>query len=104
VRAALALIAEDEARHAELGWRILRWAIEAGGAPVRRAVAHAFEALFESDVIEPVPSAMPASLANWRSHGRLTDSELARVRSRGLSQVVEPCARALLTRAWTTAA
>ena len=31
-------IARDEARHADLGWRILRWAIDRGGSDVREAV------------------------------------------------------------------
>ena len=37
-RDALARIAEDEARHAELGWRFVAWAVARGGADVRRAV------------------------------------------------------------------
>jgi hypothetical protein len=46
VREALAMIAADEARHAELAWRVVAWAIEAGGDRVRAAVAAAFEAAF----------------------------------------------------------
>ncbi len=38
VRAALAQIAEDEARHAELAWRTAAWAVRAGGSEVRAAV------------------------------------------------------------------
>src|SRR5262249_8650748 len=41
VRAALAIIAEDEARHAELAWRAVAWAVRAGGERVRAAVAQA---------------------------------------------------------------
>src|SRR5262249_55284357 len=39
VRAALARIAADEARHAELAWRTVAWAVRAGGSEVRAAVA-----------------------------------------------------------------
>jgi hypothetical protein len=42
VREALAIIAEDEARHAELAWRTVAWAMQIGGAPVRDAVKAAF--------------------------------------------------------------
>ncbi|MDI1436467.1 ferritin-like domain-containing protein, partial [Polyangium sorediatum] len=42
VRHVLAGIAEDEARHAELAFRIISFTIAAGGAPVRDAVARAF--------------------------------------------------------------
>lgn len=41
-RDALARIAEDEARHAELGWRFVAWAAARGGDDVRRAVAAGF--------------------------------------------------------------
>lgn len=43
IRALLTRIAEDEARHAALSWRIVAWAMAAGGAPVRAAVAAAFQ-------------------------------------------------------------
>ncbi len=36
--AVLARIAEDEERHAELAWRTLAWALDAGGDDVRRAL------------------------------------------------------------------
>lgn len=39
VREALAAIAEDEARHAELAWATLAWAVRTGGAEVAEAVA-----------------------------------------------------------------
>jgi hypothetical protein len=42
-RAALARIAEDEARHAELAWRFVAWALATGDDEVRSAVASAFE-------------------------------------------------------------
>ncbi|HEX8002446.1 MAG TPA: hypothetical protein VF519_07095 [Mycobacteriales bacterium] len=45
VRAALTRIAADEARHAELAWRVLGWALDAGGRPVAGAVAYAVRAL-----------------------------------------------------------
>lgn len=37
VRELLAIIARDEARHAALAWRFVRWAIATGGEPIERA-------------------------------------------------------------------
>lgn len=37
-RTALAPIADDEDRHAELAWRMLAWAVRTGGAPARAAL------------------------------------------------------------------
>jgi hypothetical protein len=42
VRGVLAVIAEEEARHAELAFRVVAWAIATGGEPVRTAVYNAF--------------------------------------------------------------
>lgn len=44
VRAALQQVVTDEARHADLGWRIVHWATEAGGDEVRVAVEAALAA------------------------------------------------------------
>ena len=49
VRAALAAIAADEARHAELAWRTVAWAISAGGSEVRAAVEHALRGVLDRD-------------------------------------------------------
>ena len=43
VREVLQMIANDEARHAELAWRSVAWLIARGGEPVRRAVREAFD-------------------------------------------------------------
>jgi hypothetical protein len=45
VRAVLEQVVADEARHAALGWAVLRWAVAAGGEPVRVAVAEALSDL-----------------------------------------------------------
>ena len=37
-------IIRDESEHAALGWATIAWAIEQGGAPVKRAVREAAEA------------------------------------------------------------
>jgi hypothetical protein len=91
VRAALASIAADEARHAELAWRSVAWAIEQGGASVRAAVA---------DVFGRAGSHLPAMTGSddprLAAHGRLCEQELSRIKRRVLEEVVLPCAAALL--------
>src|SRR6185436_14431991 len=93
VRAALAIIAEDEARHAELAWRAVRWAIGEGGAPVRAAVAAVFAAL------GPEGDAVDGAIDDDRleAYGRIGASAARASAARALAEVVEPCARALLS-------
>ncbi|WP_433929898.1 hypothetical protein AB3662_39205 [Sorangium cellulosum] len=97
VRAALEAIAEDEARHAELAWLTVAWAIGAGGEPVRRAVAEVFEAAAVS-LGRPHPAAAEpprGRVAALAAHGHLGGAELRALPRAALAQVVLPCARAL---------
>lgn len=96
VCAALEAIAKEEARHAELGWAAVRWALSEGGEPVRRAAEKAFlraaaRAVAASDD-EPAAGLRPGVLA---AHGRLPMSVYSRVVSQALAEVVFPCARAM---------
>jgi len=97
VRRALALIAEEEASHAELAWRAVSWAMSMGGDAVREAV----EAVFSGAArhVPTVPSDDP-SLAPFTSmlaaHGRLDRATARAALVKGLDEVVLPCARALL--------
>src|SRR5262249_51445943 len=91
VREVLTAIANDEARHAELAWRTVAWALATGDDEVHTAgcdaFAHAAEALrWKED--RPQPELL--------EHGRLDAPTLRDVLSRGLHEVVLPCARALL--------
>lgn len=62
VAAALARIAEDEARHAVLAYRTLAWAVSAGGDAARAAIARELEGLDDTVVtrtlIEPCTRAL----------------------------------------------
>jgi hypothetical protein len=94
VRSALAIIAEDEARHAELAWRTVAWAIAEGRAEVRRAVEEAFKGAGQY-----LPSADEGAAEAWdgmERHGRLGPAERRAVLARGLLEVVLPCAARLL--------
>jgi hypothetical protein len=87
VRAALRDIAADESRHAALAWRTLRWALMAGGDPVREALA----ALFASEPVleERVDVGDP-------DHGVLSGADRVAIALRAWREVVQPAARALL--------
>ena len=103
VRATLMKIAEDEARHAELGWQFVQWAV-VGTAAVARARATFAAAVAEvRHGIERDAAAVPASeprvlraLRALRVHGVVDAALRAEVWSEGLRAVIEPCAAALL--------
>jgi hypothetical protein len=94
VRAALAQIAADEARHAELAWQTVAWALGVGGAAVRAALVTAFaEALAGRD---DAGGTAPASEGGLAGHGLLDAATLRRIRADALAAVVAPCAGALV--------
>jgi len=95
-RAALELIARDEASHAELSWAFVRFAIERGGDPVKRAVREAFldaERTLELGASAELPAVDLAVLA---AHGRLTPAERAACHRAAFRDVIRPCRHALL--------
>jgi hypothetical protein len=90
VRAVLAAVVRDEARHAELAWRTLRWALDRGGERVRREVAAAvagFDLLARLERQDGV--AVPA-------HGLLDGRARRLALARGWREVVSPCLARLL--------
>lgn len=90
VRQVLAEIVEDEGRHAELAWSILRWALAAGGPEVRVALQAEVEALGGVALDEAVPTAAT------RAHGIADASELGPRLEQLLDEVVRPIATELL--------
>jgi hypothetical protein len=101
VRSALERIAADEARHAELSWKIVRWALATGGTAVKDAVSQAFERAVRACAIEQASIEVSSAGSNaeaWHGHGRLFSDERRAVVRAGLAEVIEPCARALLAR------
>jgi hypothetical protein len=98
VRAALARIASDEARHAELAWRTVTWAVRTGGSEVRAAVAGVLLGVL-GGVAGRTPKA--ADAAGGRSvpmeaHGYVDQATLAAAVAAAMAEVVAPAARALL--------
>jgi len=94
VRKVLASIAEDEARHAELSFQVIAFAIAAGGAPVREAVAQAFHDAAGRLPSPPPEPPLPANLA--AAHGHLSQGEARAAFVRAMDEVVMPLGRALL--------
>lgn len=91
VRSVLARIAEDEARHAELGFRFVSWA------------AQQLDARFVEELLQATERALAESVGTDQSfdealagHGVLSANERAGVRRAALHDVVLPCVRALL--------
>jgi len=85
VAAALAAIAEDEARHGALAWAIVAWCVRQGAVTVAELAALA--------AVEPVAGAeLPDELA---VHGVLGARAAERARRVVLRDVVEPCLAAL---------
>jgi hypothetical protein len=92
VRAALAIVVEDEARHAELAWRAVAWAIRAGGARVARAVGEVFAEMGAMELPGPEEE-------DLREHGRLGSEAMRATAERAVEEIVRPAARALLAAA-----
>jgi hypothetical protein len=90
VRRVLQEVVDDEGRHAELAWRIVRWAVRAGGDEVREALATELAAL---SLRASDPSAVTA---NTRSHGIVDTAELDRALDDLLTEVVRPLAEEIL--------
>jgi hypothetical protein len=93
-RSVLDRIADDEARHAELAWRFIGWAIATGGETVRGAVARAIDETFARP-----PVAFDAALAavdseTVRAHGLLDEETARETVARALREIVAPCAAA----------
>jgi hypothetical protein len=90
VRAVLDEVIRDEARHAELAWRTLRWAVDRGGSAVKRAVARAL------DGFDPLSLAGPPVELAVPAHGLLDGRSRREALLRGWREVVAPCLAGLL--------
>ncbi len=98
VEDALAVIAEDEARHAELAYRILVFCIERGGDAVRSRIEQlATELAGARGPVDAAPEP-DAGGAFDAGLGLLSQAVEHEIRQRGLRDVVLPCVAALLAR------
>lgn len=98
VKAVLAKIRDDEARHAELAWRSLHWMLQVGGVPVRQALDASVKAL-ERRLDEPQKAGHQekASFSNvLLAHGRISKQAQHDCFRQAMREAVLPCARAML--------
>ncbi|WP_437503745.1 hypothetical protein [Sorangium sp. So ce1099] len=96
VRMALQAIARDEARHAELAWAFVRWAVAVGGAGLRERVAATFaRALDALDQARSAPA--PAGADFPSTHGFVPPAELHLLRQQAVADVLRPAVAALVT-------
>jgi hypothetical protein len=93
VRDVLARIAEDEARHAELAWSFVRWAI-ARDASLKDAARRAFSEVLGRELSEPM-ARVGASEERWLALGVAPARARAAIRRRVIAEVVEPVATRL---------
>jgi hypothetical protein len=94
-------IAEDEGRHSALAWRFVRWALGQGDATLARLVEETFERAageFQGPATA-VDGPKAADDAALIGSGVLSQRMRTALRSSAFTEVVEPCARALLERA-----
>jgi hypothetical protein len=102
IQTALATIADDEARHAELSYRILAWALSIGDAALRARIASELDRV-RDELGAATPAAAPHANHTERC-GIVQPRTAAMVRRRVLADIVVPCTEALLARAIDPAA
>ena len=96
VRAALSRIADDELRHAQLGWRHLQWQLGRADARERAVILDLVDRAITDAGMVPV---VGAASSDFRKFGVLDTEIRARARIMGLVEVVGPCAAAILATA-----
>lgn len=101
VRRVLQRIAEDEARHAELAFRVIAFALAAGGKPVHTAVSQAFAEASSRLPEPPEDVALPENIA--RAHGFVAANVTREAFVRAIDDIVLPLGRALCQTAAGTA-
>lgn len=98
LRATLTRIAEDEARHAELGWRFAAWMLATSEPELRCGLLRAMDSLVRGE-LERRASTSGSALADESvlvRHGVLPRSARKALRESTLREVVVPCVDALL--------
>lgn len=96
VRAILERLVAEEEAHADLAWRVLRFCVDVGGEPAREAARRAFERGIRATRAVAIRRYDGVDVGAWNAHGRVTCEQAREVAERGIREVVEPCALALL--------
>jgi len=98
VCAALTRIAADEARHAELAWSFVAWALATGSPELRKSLIAARDRL-EANGIDTSDVTMHADVvasAERHAHGRLSAAEIRLLRDSAWRHVIRPALDTLL--------
>ena len=91
VRGVLEGVADDELRHAELGWQFLRWALDRANPPQRAAILSELRAA----TLAPPQSSESAIDPALSAHGHLDTHTLAQLHDAATEHVLLPAAQAL---------
>ncbi len=94
IRAALEQIAEDEARHAELAWRFVAWALVGSDEALIAQAQRAFEATIEAGLQCTGDGGLSEGVLH--AHGRLSVAEQRRVHEQTVHQALIPAFQALV--------
>jgi hypothetical protein len=97
VRAVLGRIAEDEARHAELGFKFLSWVLENSAPEDRERVCRLASDLAELELERPIDE-REGSTPELLAHGVLTGALRREVRRAAIREVILPVVRGLARR------
>jgi len=95
LRRLLGKIADDEQRHAELGWRFVRWAREQLDADARARTDAVFAAAVADAAVTASHMSQEPGSPELRAHGVVDAPLRASVWLRGLQGLVQPAAAAL---------
>ena len=90
-------IAADEARHAELAWRFVAWAIRRFGEDARNGLRAGIDAGIRGTLAADVRVYDGLDHNAFRAHGRLVCQDARGIAVRGIFDVVRPCAERALT-------
>ena len=98
VRSALVTIAADEAKHAELGWKFLRWALDSVDRETRLLIVEHLQREIDRELAQTTGAESSCERDDARTlleHGVLTQALRAEVRAAALTELILPTARAL---------
>jgi hypothetical protein len=88
IRESLAMIADDEERHAELAWSVLAWCLDTGGEPVRAAVA-ARAARLDAELAPRAPDFTGVAPERLAAHGLFDQDTIGALAARRVVAVRE---------------
>lgn len=94
VREVLSIIAEDEARHAALAWKVVAWAVKHGGEPIRQAAREALTHLQLE--LGDGAAEVGVDAVVLMAHGKLDAAQRRAVAVEAMREVIGPCAARIL--------